>query len=316
MTEQAQPSGEKAVIETRGLCRDYGSRRALGPVDLAVPTGRVVALVGPNGAGKTTLLRLLMGLIEPTRGEARLLGHPARRLPAAASGLVAWLGDGHEPPRWAKLQTLMHLQREASSWFHPARATALLEQRGLHPSRRYGQLSKGQKRWALSALALASRPDVLIFDEPADGLDPAARRALYELVRDDVTDRGSTALIATHILTDIERVADMVIVMHHGLVRLHEDLETLREQVREVELPAEAPARDPGPGVELLARQRSAGSQILLVRSGNGALHDLPRRLGEDAHVRPVSLETLCLALTQPVTDNATDTEDAQEMLR
>ena len=183
----------KTAIETDELSRDYGRKRALDRVSIRIPPGRVVALLGPNGAGKTTLLALLMGLREPTEGQAYLLGSLSRLLPANICRRIGCVGEGYEPPRSTKLKQMLQLQAAAAHTFDREFAATLLAERQLSLGTRYGGLSKGQKRWALAALAMASRPNVLIMDEPVDGLDPAARRALDDHVRDHVNNTDATA---------------------------------------------------------------------------------------------------------------------------
>jgi ABC-2 type transport system ATP-binding protein len=286
------------VIQAENLARDFGRFRALDGLLLNVPAGHVVAVLGPNGAGKTTLFRLLCGLIEPTEGDATLLGCNVRAMPAAVSARVACVGEGHDPPHWATLRLLLGLQSEASARFDRSAAEGLLAEHELSLRRRFGTLSKGQKRWVLATLALASGADVLIMDEPADGLDTAARRSLYDHLRQYVNDRQATALIATHLIGDIERVADDMAVIRRGQLVLHAPLEDLREQVREIEWPAGQAAPDFGPGLKLLGRRTEHDVHILWVRCKEALESALPSQIDPRAHVRPVNLETLYLVLT------------------
>ena len=284
------------LIATEGLCRSYGRKQALEPLNLRIPPGRVVALLGPNGAGKTTLLRLLLGLLEPTAGRATVLGCDVRQMPAGAASRVASMIEGHEPPGWARLGWMVGLQRAASRQFDARTAGQLLSEKGLGLRRRYGRLSKGQRRWTLASLMLASGADVLLLDEPADGLDPAARRSLYNHLRGQVNDRDSAALVATHIIDDIERVADDVAVLHRGRLLLHEDLEQLRDEVRQVDLPASAPC--PDDLGEVLATQRLGDRRMAWLRCGDGAEQRLVRQCGHGVRLRPFELEPFYLALT------------------
>ena len=288
----------KTTIETDCLSRDYGRKRALDRVSIQIPAGRVVALLGPNGAGKTTLLSLLMGLREPTEGQAYLLGALSRAMPADTCRHIGCVGEGYEPPRSTKLKQMLQLQAAAAHTFDRKFAAALLAERQLSPGARYGTLSKGQKRWALATLAMASRPNVLIMDEPADGLDPAARRALYDHIRDHVNATDATALIATHIISDIERIADDVAILHEGKLLLYGPLEELREQVREIELPGgkELPTADPP--LHILGRHDNESVQLLWIRS-EADDQQLMDQLPANAVVRPVNLDSLYLALTE-----------------
>jgi ABC-2 type transport system ATP-binding protein len=255
--------------------------------------------LGPNGAGKTTLLKLLAGLIEPTEGGSRLLGAPSRAMPPDICGRIAVMLDGHEPPGWATPHRLIGLQAEASPGFDRGFAETFICARGISAKSRYGTLSKGQKRRTLAGLCLASGADVLLLDEPAEGLDPAARRELYDSIRDRVNENEATVLIATHIIHDIERIADDAAVIREGRLLLHEPLEDLREQVREIALPEGAPPPVFPGGIELIGQKREAGVRFYWARVLNGDMAALGALLSEGADIHTVDLETLYLALAE-----------------
>jgi ABC-2 type transport system ATP-binding protein len=298
------------VIRTENLRRRYGVKAALDGLDLVLESGRIVALLGPNGAGKTTLLRLLAGVLEPTDGGAAVLGDDSRRLGPGAAGRLGFLIDGHEPPGWARLRWMASLQASASPAFDAAMAAELLAEVHLDAAARYGRLSKGQRRWALAAMVLASQPDLFVLDEPADGLDPASRRSLYSHLRRQVNDRGSTALVATHIIDDVERVADEVAVLHGGRLLLHADLETLREEVREVEVSTAAPAaalgvtakkdqpETTGVPLQVMATVDAGAVRRTWVRGDGDVEARIADQFGDAAGVHPFNLEQLFLALT------------------
>lgn len=288
-----------AAIRTEDLSRDYGRKHALVSVDLAVERGRIVALLGPNGAGKTTFLRLLMGLLDATSGRSWVLESPSRALPGRTAAKIGYMGDVDEPPRWATIKQLMHLQAESSAEFDRAFFERSMTARKLDLPRRYGSLSKGQKKWVRAALVLAGKPSVLLMDEPAEGLDPSARQGLYDELRDYVTESEATAVVATHIISDIERIADDVAVIDRGRVVAHAALEDLREQVREVQLPADGPVPEFGDSVELLGSKVASGTRLIWLRCARGSLNELEESLPATSAVRPANLETFYLALTQ-----------------
>jgi ABC-2 type transport system ATP-binding protein len=285
------------AIRTEELTRDYGRKRALDSVDLAVEPGRVVALLGPNGAGKSTLLQLLMGLLEPTVGTACVLGCPSRSMTADVQAQVASMGEGHEPPLWASLAWLADLESGGRVAFDRAYAQALWGKRSLSAKDVYGRLSKGQRRWALAGLALASGAKVLFLDEPAEGMDPAARRSLYDELRVYANDRAATVIVATHVIGDIERVADDVAIIKGGKVVLHDGLEDLKEEVREVELPAGANVTGLAPA-EVLGMRCETGATLAYVRTKSGD-DQLQRALRPGAVIRTANLEALYLALVE-----------------
>ena len=230
---------DKLVIRTEGLGRDFGRKQAVEDLTLAVEQGKVIALLGPNGAGKTTLLNLVSGRLAPSNGKAWVFAQDSRRLTPDSTSRIAQMTDRSEPHHWATLKDLMNLQKGATPGFDRGFAEHICTKRDLPLKGTYGTLSKGQKRWVLASLALASDAGLLLLDEPADGLDPSARRELYNHVRDYVTRKNATAVVATHIIGDIERIADEVAIINGGHLALHASLEDLREQVKEIELPAD-----------------------------------------------------------------------------
>ncbi len=289
----------EAVIKTESLTRDFGRVRAVDGLTLSVPGGRILALLGPNGAGKTTLIRLLLGLIEPTQGRALVLGHDPRSEYSALCGRVVSVTDGHEAPKWTTLRGMIRLQEGASPGFDRAMAEGLLEQQGLPLSKRYGTLSKGQRRWALASLALAGGAQVLLLDEPADGLDPAVRRKLYEHLRAYVNERDATVLVTTHIIGDIERVADDVAVIANGKLVMHASLEDIREHVREIELPDTRSVPQLSDGVRLLGRKLIDTTMLAWVICDCVDDRELGRMAGGRAMVRTCTLETVYLAICE-----------------
>jgi ABC-2 type transport system ATP-binding protein len=284
------------ALETQNLSRDYGSTKALHALDWRVPPGRLTALLGPNGAGKTTLFNVLAGQIAPTEGHAKILGTDCTRDFDTVTGRVASLLDTHEPPIWATVNELLRLECEAMPNFNADHARALFDGRGIDAKKRYEALSKGQRRWVRASLALASGAEVLLLDEPADGMDPEARRLLYDALRDLVNDQGVSVVVATHIIHDIERVADDVAILRRGELLLHDSLEELRERVREVEMEGEPPPEGLHDATVLQSMGHEGGTRLLL-RMDNGD-RELKQLFGQHLEMRPVNLESLYLSLT------------------
>ena len=280
------------AVRTVALRRDFGSVRALDGLDLEIPEGSVFLLLGSNGAGKTTLLRILMGLIQPTAGTAYLLGSPAWPQPVAVVAAVGYVGDRCEPSGWATLALLEDLQAGTSTSFDRRR-------RDLPLNRPYGSLSKGQRRWTLASLALACRPRLILLDEPADGLDPSARRALYDAVRDHVNQQEATAIVTTHVIADVERIGDEVAIVDRGRLLLHASLEDLRESVRQVEIPDDAPPPNFGNSVAILGRARFGTTGVVWIKQDGISDDSLRRQLGPGVVIRHVGLETLYQAIVE-----------------
>jgi len=259
------------AIRTEGLSRDYGNFRALDKVDLAIENSRVVALLGPNGAGKTTFLRLLMGLLEPTEGKAWVLEADSRGLPEKISARIGYMGDADEPPHWSTIKQLTKLQAGASRGFDHEFAKRFMTKRGLSVKSAYGSLR----------------------------LDPSARRDLYDEVRDHVTDIDATAIVATHIISDIERIADDVAIINHGRIVTYAALEDLREQVREIQLAEGSRMPEFSNGIEILGSKTAAGARLVWVRCLDEALRKFKDISGEKVVIRSVGLETFYLAMTE-----------------
>lgn len=208
-----------AVLEAHGLGKRYGRREALTGCDLNIPRGRVIGLVGPNGAGKSTLLQLACGLIAPTCGTIRVLGaHPAADAAHLAKvGFVA-----QDTPVYAGLSVGDHLRMGARlnpGWDMPL-ARRRIEQIGLDPRQKAGRLSGGQRAQLALTVAVAKRPELLIFDEPAAALDPLARRGFLENLMEFVADLGASAILSSHLLSDVERVCDYLIVLCDSRVQV------------------------------------------------------------------------------------------------
>jgi ABC-2 type transport system ATP-binding protein len=222
---------DQPVLQAEHLTKRYGKRTALADCTLAVPRGRIVGLVGPNGAGKSTLLNLTCGLTTPTSGALRVLGRaPGETL--ARIGFVA-----QDTPVYAGLTVAEHLRMGARlnpSW-DGALALRRIEAAGLDPDAKAGRLSGGRRAQLALTVAAAKRPDLLILDEPAAALDPLARRAFLTDLVDFVAELGSTAILSSHLLADVERVCDHLIVLRDGRVRIAGDVRELLTGGRRLE---------------------------------------------------------------------------------
>jgi len=235
----------------------------------------------------------------PTEGTAEVFGRRTFPMPPDVACRIAGMYDTLDPPKWATPGMLIDLQADASPRFDRSWAKEFCFSRGLDPRKPYGTLSKGQRRWMLAGLCLAANADLLLLDEPADGLDPAARREMYDTLRNTVSERECTAVAATHVIHDIERIADEVILLRDGRTTLHAGLEDLREQVFEVELPGRKEEVDLGVGVELLGTLEAGEGTVAWFRCMDTSVPDLKSRLHLPAEPHPVSLESFYLAMTE-----------------
>src|SRR5882724_7324019 len=216
------------VIEASGLGKRYGSTWALRECTLAVPAGHVAALVGPNGAGKTTLLNLAVGLSAPTAGNVTVLdGRPAGS-PAALDG-IAFVAQDTPLYKSLSVADMIYLTRSLNRRFDQRYARARLDELGISPKRKAGKLSGGQQAQLALTLALARRPRllVLVLDEPVAMLDPVARHDFMATVLAAAAADGVSVLLSSHVLAELERVADYLILLARGQVRLAGEVDDL-----------------------------------------------------------------------------------------
>jgi ABC-2 type transport system ATP-binding protein len=276
------------VIEASALGRRYGTTWALRECTLAIPAGHVAALVGPNGAGKTTLLNLAVGLAAPSAGGVTVLGGLPAGSPAALDGIAFVAQD---TPLYKNLSAadMLHLTRNLNRRFDQSYAQARLGELGIPLKRKAGKLSGGQRAQLALTLALARRPRLLVLDEPVAMLDPIARHDFMATVLTAMVDDGVSVVLSSHVLADLERVADYLIVLSRGGVQVAGEADDLLASHRMLTGPvAEA---DGLAGRLAVVHARRAGAQAhLLVR----ATTDDPVPPGWEAH--PVGLEELALA--------------------
>ena len=214
------------VIEAHGLGKRYGRRWALTDCTLEIPAGRVVGLVGPNGAGKTTLLHLAVGLLRHSAGSITVLGGR----PGEGPGQLRRIGFvAQDAPTYASLSVADHLRLGA--WMNPSWDRGLAQQRitrlGLDAKQKAGRLSGGQRAQLALTLAVAKRPDLLILDEPVASLDPLARREFLQGLMEVVADQGVSVVLSSHLVADLERVCDFLVVLVGSRIQLAGEIETL-----------------------------------------------------------------------------------------
>jgi ABC-2 type transport system ATP-binding protein len=275
------------VIETSRLGKRYGGIWALRECTLAIPAGHVAALVGPNGAGKTTLLNLVVGLAAPSAGEVTVLGGQPAGSPATLDGIAFVAQD---TPMYKNLSAadMLHLTRNLNRRFDQPYAQARLAELGIPLKRKAGRLSGGQQAQLALTLALARRPRLLVLDEPVAMLDPVARHDFIASVLLAAVDDGVSVVLSSHVLAELERVADYLILMSRGHVQVAGEVEDLVASHRMLTGPAaEADRYSERPVVHA----RRGGAQAhLLVR----ATADDPVPPGWESH--PVGMEELALA--------------------
>lgn len=276
-----------SVVTSEALGRRYGRRWALSDCTVDIPAGTVAGLVGPNGAGKTTLLHLIVGLLTPTVGTVSVLGASPAEDPAhlARVGFVA-----QDSPLYGRLSVAKHLEIGAS--LNPGWDAEFAERRiaelGLDPSQRAGSLSGGERAQLALTLAISKRPELLVLDEPLASLDPLARREFLQSLMEVVADWRVSVVLSSHLVTDLERVCDRLIVLARGRVRLAGDIESLLASHHRLSGARRASTTLPSDQI-VIEESHTDRQTTLLVRSDGPMVHP-------DWTVMPVSLEDLVLA--------------------
>jgi ABC-2 type transport system ATP-binding protein len=225
------------VIEASGLGRRYGSTWALRDCTVAIPAGHVAALVGPNGAGKTTLLNLAAGLAAPSAGDVTVLGGRPAGSPMALDG-IAFVAQDTPMYKNLSARDMLHLTRNLNRRFDQQYAESRLGELGIPLKRKAGKLSGGQQAQLALTLALARRPRLLVLDEPMAMLDPVARHDFMASVMMAMAADGVSVVLSSHVLAELERVADYLILMSRGRVQLAGEVDDLLASHRVLTGPA------------------------------------------------------------------------------
>jgi ABC-2 type transport system ATP-binding protein len=276
-----------AVVETDALGKRYRRLWALSDCTLTIPAGHVVGLVGPNGAGKTTLLSLAAGLLAPTSGTVRVLGGP----PATGPGQLARVGFvAQDAPVYAGLPVADHLRlgRHLNPRWDGELARRRIGQTGLDPAQKAGKLSGGQRAQLALTLAVAKRPDLLLLDEPVASLDPLARREFLQDLMEAVAEQELSVVLSSHLIADLERVCDYLIVLVGSQVRVAGPVEELLASHHVLTGARRDPASLPA-GLEVISASHTDRQSTLLVRT-TGKILDPAWTVSE------VTLEDLALA--------------------
>jgi ABC-2 type transport system ATP-binding protein len=275
------------VLRAEGLGKSYGRLWALSDCTLDVPAGRVVGLVGPNGAGKTTLLNLAVGMLTPTSGTIEVLGGRPGASPAqlAKVGFVA-----QSTPTYAGLSVEEHLRLGArlNPGWDDTLARGRIRRLGLDFSHRAGKLSGGQRAQLALTLGVAKRPELLILDEPVASLDPLARREFLQDLMEAVAEHELSVVLSSHLVSDLERVCDHLIVLVASRVQLAGDIDTLLATHHRLTGPRRDPARLPA-DQHVISASHTDRQSTLLVRT-DAPIHDPAWTVGQ------LSLEDLVLA--------------------
>jgi ABC-2 type transport system ATP-binding protein len=222
----------ESVISVSELTRRFGPKTALDSVSVSMPRGAVYGLVGANGAGKTTLIKHVLGLLRAQSGSVRVFGLNPVTDPVGVLSRIGYLSEENDLPGWMRVDELIRYSRAFYPAWDDVYAEELRQAFALDPSAIVKNLSKGQKARVGLLIALAHRPELLVLDEPSSGLDPIVRRDILGAVIRTIADEGRTVLFSSHLLGEVEQVADHVTMINRGKIVLSAALETIREMHR------------------------------------------------------------------------------------
>ena len=294
------------ALETTHLSKRYGRTWALQDCTLALPAGRVAALVGPNGAGKTTLLHLSVGLLSPTAGSAQIFGCSPLKQSSQTLPRLGFVAQDHPLYKGFTVADLLTLGRKLNPRWDDQLARARMQKLSIPLNRPAGKLSGGQQAQVALVLALAKRPDLLLLDEPLARLDPLARREFLRTLLDPTVESGLTVLLSSHIIGDLERVCDYLIILSASRVQLVGDMQEIARTHKRLIGPRQD-VNSIASVHTIIETSHTERQTTLLVRT-NGPLFD------PSWEVQEVSLEDIVLAyLSQQATESLSSSPSARE---
>jgi len=279
------------VIELKGVTKTFDGFKALDGLDLTVPEGAVYGLIGPNGAGKTTAIRHMTGMLRPDEGKVHLLGEPVYENVSVKERMACipdepWFFSG------ASTRDMMEFYREMYPRFDLGRYEKLRAAFPLDENRPIRRLSRGMRKQSAFWLALSLRPEVLILDEPVDGLDPVMRRQVWSLVMSDVAENGTSVLVSSHNLRELEDVCDHVGILQRGRCLLEKSVADMQETTVKFVLALPEEAELPG-DLDILHESASGRLYTLILR---GREEELAEKLQS---AQPLFLEAQPLTLEE-----------------
>lgn len=291
---------DNIAIRTRGLTRYYGQKAALRGLSINIPRGQVTALIGHNGAGKTTLIRMLLGLLPPTRGRAEILGCDCESLTPDIRSRIGYLAEGHFLWGWMRARDAARMQRETFPRWDQNLFDAMLKYFGVDPRSRVRQISRGQRAGVSLAMTLATGPELLVLDDPSMGLDPVARRSLVEGLLAFARQDDRTILICTHLLDDVERLADRLAIISSGELLVDCGLSDFRDRVEGWTLDAEFGSAQAAQIRGLVDSRQIRERAHLVVANPDEATETALRQISGTARRESLSLEDAVLAYLRP----------------
>jgi ABC-2 type transport system ATP-binding protein len=282
------------AIETLNLGRKFGKFEAVKNVSLTVPKGTVFGLLGVNGAGKSTIIKMVMGHLRPTTGEIRVLG---RTLGVDLLGIrrrVAYVSENRYLYEWMTVEESLSFTRSFHETWDDKKASDLLKRFSLPPEKKVRQLSRGNRARLCLLLALSFNPELIVLDEPTSGLDPIVRRDFIENIVAEIAEEGKTVLFSSHIVEEVERVADYVGIINEGELLLVSTIDDIKASYKRVRYATNGTRPEVAGVPGVLAVENGRHEQILTVSAwGDETLRTLGERGVKNPEVLPISLEDI-----------------------
>jgi ABC-2 type transport system ATP-binding protein len=285
------------IVEVKGLTRRFGDNQALKDIDFTARAGGVYGLIGANGAGKTTLLKHLLGLLRPQTGTVRVFGEDPVRHPARVLQRIGYLSEQRDMPEWMRISEFLgYLQA-----FHPTWdmrfAYELVDTFKLDPTKKISALSQGMRAQTAIVAALAHRPELLILDEPSNGLDAVVRLDIIDAVIRTVADEGRCVIFSSHLLDEMERTCDHVTMIQNGRITFDCDLDAMKASHQFTQVSFAAPQAEPPRLAGALSMQGAGRSWHVVHEVALETFRDTVHRAGGDVtESRMASLEEIFLA--------------------
>jgi ABC-2 type transport system ATP-binding protein len=292
---------DESVINIENLVKYFDDRCILDGINLKIQQGCIYGLLGRNGAGKTTIIRILLGLDFPTRGQTFLLGKDSSRLPAKVRGRIGCVAEGHNLIQNYKVNRIIKLCKDLSLKWDNKFFEHLIETFRLPPDRRVSELSMGMRAQLNLALALAIEPELLILDDPTLGLDTVSRRQFLELAVEIIQQQGRTILFCSHILSDVERIAERIGILTAGKLVVDCPLEELKKRVKKLRVifPKTAPANLYV--TDIINQQIQGREMVLTVANWNSQKQTILETFKPSSCTEiPMSLEDIFIECTKP----------------
>lgn len=281
----------EAIVVNR-LTKAFGKSMAVDHISFTIPKGSVVGFLGPNGAGKSTTIKMLLGLLRPSTGGSSLLGHDSQNIPPPLWARIGYVPEDSRIYDWMEVKFFV----DYTSSFYPnwdyAYANELMQKLELPPNKKLRTLSRGQRGKVFLLLALAYKPELLILDDPVSGLDPIVRREFLEQIIELLQHEGRTVLFSSHILDEVERIADHILVLNQGKLLANQSLDSLKTSMKRVKMSFDSEA----PKVSLPDALTVKQNGHFVSATFRSLSHE---RISELKHYRPKQFETEDLNLSE-----------------